>query len=71
MSGAVVKALPLEGRILTIRGHREMLDEDLAEICGVPARRHDGTITALVSAIRQLMETPGRKKRKIGFGGSE
>lgn len=30
---------------------------------------HDETITALVSAIRQLMETPGPKKRKIGFGG--
>ena len=32
---------------------------------------HDETITALVSAIRQLMETPAPKKRKIGFGGSE
>jgi hypothetical protein len=31
---------------------------------------HDETITALVSAIRQLMETPTPKKRKIGFGGS-
>ena len=31
---------------------------------------HDETIGALVSAIRELMETPGPKKRKIGFGGS-
>lgn len=30
---------------------------------------HDETISALVSAIRQLMETPTPKKRKIGFGG--
>jgi hypothetical protein len=32
---------------------------------------HDETIGALLSAIRQLMETPTPKKRKIGFGGSE
>ncbi len=32
---------------------------------------HDETITALISAIRQLMETPGPKKRKIGFGASQ
>lgn len=32
---------------------------------------HDETITALVSAIRQLMETPAPRKRKIGFGGGE
>lgn len=30
---------------------------------------HDETITALVGAIRELMETPAPKKRKIGFGG--
>jgi hypothetical protein len=29
---------------------------------------HDETIVALVGAIRQLMETPAPKKRKIGFG---
>jgi hypothetical protein len=173
MSGAVVKALPLGGRILTLRGHRVILDADLAELYGVTTKRlneqvkrnadrfpsdfmfrltarekaevvancdhlqrlkfsptipcaftehgavmaasvlnspeaveasvfvvrafiamrdalastqtlarkllelerkvggHDETITALVSAIRQLMETPAPKKRKIGFGGSE
>jgi hypothetical protein len=32
---------------------------------------HDETIVALVGAIRQLMETPAPKKRKIGFGGPE
>ena len=30
---------------------------------------HDETIVALVAAIRDLMETPAPKKRKIGFGG--
>lgn len=32
---------------------------------------HDETIVALVAAIRDLMETPAPKKRKIGFGGGE
>lgn len=173
MSGAVVKALPLGERILTLRGHRVILDADLAELYGVTTKRlneqvkrnadrfpsdfmfrlttrekaevvancdhlqrlkfspvipcaftehgavmaasvlnspeaveasvfvvrafiamrdalassqalarkllelerrvggHDETITALVSAIRQLMETPAPKRRKIGFGGSQ
>lgn len=173
MSGEVVRVLSMGGRILTIRGHRVILDADLAELYGVTTKRlneqvkrnadrfpadfmfrltvrekaevvancdhlqrlkfsptipsaftehgavmaasvlnspeaveasifvvrafiamrdtlassqalarkllelerkvggHDETITALVSAIRQLMETPGPKKRKIGFGGSE
>ncbi len=31
---------------------------------------HDETISALVGAIRELMETPATKKRKIGFGGA-
>ena len=34
-------AIPMErveGRILTIRGHRVMLDADLAELYGVPAK---------------------------------
>ncbi len=30
---------------------------------------HDETIGALVAAIRELMESPAPKKRKIGFGG--
>jgi len=170
MSGAVTKVLPLGERILTLRGHRVILDADLAELYGVTTKRlneqvkrnaarfpsdfmfrltarekaevvancdhlqrlkfsptipcaftehgavmaasvlnspeaveasvfvvrafiamrdalassqalarkllelerrvggHDETITALVSAIRQLMETPAPKKRKIGFG---
>ena len=173
MSGAVMKALPLGERILTLRGHRVILDADLAELYGVTTKRlneqvkrnadrfpsdfmfrltarekaevvaicdhlqrlkfspvipcaftehgavmaasvlnspeaveasvfvvrafiamrdtlastqaltrkllelerkvggHDETITAIVSAIRQLMETPAPKKRKIGFGESE
>lgn len=173
MSGAVVKVLPLGERILTLRGHRVILDADLAELYGVTTKRlneqvkrnadrfpsdfmfrltarekaevvancdhlqrlkfsptipcaftehgavmaasvlnspeaveasvfvvrafiamrdalassqvlarkllelerrvggHDETITALVSAIRQLMETPAPKRRKIGFGGSQ
>lgn len=173
MSGAVTKVLPLGERILTLRGHRVILDADLAELYGVTTKRlneqvkrnaarfpsdfmfrltarekaevvancdhlqrlkfsptipcaftehgavmaasvlnspeavdasvfvvrafiamrdalassqalarkllelerkvggHDETITALVSAIRQLMETPAPKKRKIGFGESE
>ncbi len=172
MSGAVTKILPLSERILTLRGHRVILDADLAELYGVTTKRlneqvkrntdrfpsdfmfrltarekaevvancdhlqrlkfsavipctftehgavmaasilnspeaveasvfvvrafiamrdalasshalarkllelerkvggHDETITALVSAIRELMETPAPKKRKIGFGGS-
>ena len=173
MSGAVVKVLPMRERILTLRGHRVILDADLAELYGVTTKRlneqvkrnadrfpsdfmfrltarekaevvancdhlqrlkfspvipcaftehgvvmaasvlnspeaveasvfvvrafvamrdalastqalarkllelerkvggHDETIGALLSAIRQLMETPTPKKRKIGFGGSE
>ena len=173
MSGAMVKALPLGARILTLRGHRVILDADLAELYGVTTKRlneqvkrnadrfpsdfmfrltahekagvvancdhlqrlkfsavipcaftehgavmaasvlnspeaveasvfvvrafiamrdalassqvlarkllelerkvggHDETIAALVSAIRNLMETPPPKKRKIGFGGAE
>ena len=172
MRGAVVKVLPLGARILTLRGHRVVLDADLAELYGVTTKRlneqvkrnadrfpsdfmfrltarekaevvancdhlqrlkfsasipcaftehgavmaasvlnspeaveasvfvvrafiamrdtlastqalarkllelerkvggHDETIGALVSAIRELMETPAPKKRKIGFGGS-
>lgn len=173
MSGVVEKALPLDGRIVTLRGQRVILDADLAELYGVTTKRlneqvkrnaerfpadfmlrltarekaevvakcdhlqrlkfsavipcaftehgavmaasvlnspeaveasvfvvrafvamrdalassqalarkllelerkvggHDETITALVSAIRQLMEAPAPKKRKIGFGGAE
>ena len=32
---------------------------------------HDETIEALISALRQLMESPAPKKRKIGFGRPE
>lgn len=32
---------------------------------------HDETIEALVSAIRQLMESPAPKRRRIGFGSTD
>lgn len=32
---------------------------------------HDETIEALVAAIRQLMESPTPKRRRIGFGGGD
>ncbi|HJU83768.1 MAG TPA: ORF6N domain-containing protein [Holophagaceae bacterium] len=39
MSGELVKILPLSARILTLRGHRVILDSDLAEIYGVSTKR--------------------------------
>ena len=39
--GTIPMAIPIErveNRILTIRGHRVMLDADLAELYGVPAK---------------------------------
>jgi hypothetical protein len=38
-STAIVPALHVERAILSIRGHRVMLDETLAELYGVPVRR--------------------------------
>jgi len=35
----LVKAIPLEERILTIRGHKVILDADLAEAYGVSTKR--------------------------------
>src|SRR5437867_4122777 len=35
---ALVKAIPLDLRILTIRGHRAILDADLAELYGVSTK---------------------------------
>ena len=171
MSGELIKTLPLESRILTLRGQRVLLDADLAELFGVTTKRlneqvkrnadrfpldfmfrltakekaevvancdhlqrlkfspvipcaftehgavmaasvlnspeaiqasvfvvrafiamrdvlgvhrdlarklaelerkvggHDETIGALIAALRELMESPAPKKRKIGFGG--
>jgi len=39
MSGELIKALPLESRILTLRGQRVLLDADLAELFGVTTKR--------------------------------
>ncbi|HJW08433.1 MAG TPA: ORF6N domain-containing protein, partial [Holophagaceae bacterium] len=39
MSGELIKSLPLESRILTVRGQRVLLDADLAELFGVTTKR--------------------------------
>ena len=39
MSGELIKSVSLESRILIVRGHRVLLDTDLAELYGVTTKR--------------------------------
>ena len=54
----------IENTILVIRGHRVMLDADLAER---KHGTHDEKFKVVFRAIRELMEPPKKTRRKIGF----
>jgi hypothetical protein len=72
------KIANLESAIHLIRGHRVMLDSDLAAIYGVTAKKlqelerrldsHDEGIANLFAALKQLLEpSEPTKRREIGF----
>jgi len=51
----------VENRILTIRGHRVMVDTDLAEIYGVPTKRLNEAVR------RNAARFPTKPRRRIGY----
>jgi hypothetical protein len=68
---SIVPVERIEQAIYMIRGHKVILDRELAERLGeVEARcdRHEGKIQAVFDVIRQLMEPPSNEQtERIGF----
>lgn len=61
----VAVALPrIESRITVVRGHKVLIDADLADLYGVPTKAQ---LKQVFDALRELMTPPDPPKRPIGF----
>jgi hypothetical protein len=73
----VPKVDEVAGKVFVVRGHKVMLDSDLAELYEVQTKRlveqvaisHDGKIEIIFEAIKELSVEAKKPRRKIGFKG--